>query len=492
MRKNPLFQSSMKENLFFTGKNSSKEDIKYREEKDSMGKMEVPKDALYGASTQRAVLNFPISNLRFSEIFIRSLGLIKLASAHANKNLGLLSESIVQPIIKAAEEITLGHHFEHFVVDIFQTGSGTSTNMNANEVIAHRAAALQDKSVAHNAQPQKIHPNDHVNMCQSSNDVIPTTMNVSCFLSIKESLLPSLYILFDALKKKEGEFNNVIKSGRTHLQDATPVTLGQEFGGYAAQIGYGIKRIESVLPRLAELALGGTAVGTGINTHPDFAKTAIAFITKYTGISFQEAPNHFEAQGSRDVIVELSGQLKTVACSLMKIANDIRWLSSGPRCALGEIYLPATQPGSSIMPAKVNPVICESVMMACAQIMGNDTVITVSGQHGNFELNVMLPVIAYNILQSIDILATSAKNFSEKCICGIEADKERCLDYAEKSLSLCTSLAPIIGYDKAAEIAKKALLENTSVRKKALEMNVLPEEELKRVLDLHAMTKPGL
>ncbi|MCB0331887.1 MAG: class II fumarate hydratase [Bdellovibrionales bacterium] len=460
-----------------------------RIERDSMGEMEVPENALYGASTQRAVLNFPVSDLRFSRKFIAALGLIKLAAAKANSALGLLDEDKAKVIMQAAQEVIEGKHDEHFVVDIFQTGSGTSSNMNTNEVIANRAIEILggergDKSL--------IHPNDHVNMSQSSNDVIPTAIHLSSAVAAKEILLPGLEKLAAALEKKADEMKSIIKSGRTHLQDATPITLGQEFSGYAAQIRFGIERIESANERLCELALGGTAVGTGLNTHPEFPAKAIAFIAEQTGVSFCEARNHFEAQGARDAAVEFSGQLKTIACSLMKIANDLRWLSSGPRLGIGEIFLPEIQPGSSIMPAKVNPVICESVMMVAAQVMGNDTCISIGGQHGNFELNVMLPVMGYNLLQSIELIGSVAANFVDKCIDGIRANEEKCTENAEKSLATCTSLAPIIGYDQAAALAKRAYKENKTVREMALEMEVLPADELEKALDLLSMTRPGV
>lgn len=460
-----------------------------RIERDSMGEMEVPDQALYGASTQRAVLNFPISKLRFSKRFIAALGAIKLSAAKANLALGLISQDKAAAITKACQEVIDGTLYSNFVIDVFQTGSGTSTNMNANEVIANRAIEIMggkrgDKSL--------IHPNDHVNMCQSSNDVIPTAIHVSSYISIEEDLLPSLTRLLDTLKSKANQFSDVIKSGRTHLQDATPITLGQEFSGYARQIELAIERIKKSQETLAELALGGTAVGTGLNTHPTFAAKAIDELNKLTKCHFIEAKNHFEAQASRDAAVELSGQLRVVAISLLKIANDIRWLSSGPRCGLAEISFPDIQPGSSIMPAKVNPVICESVMMVAAQVIGNDATVAMAGQHGNFELNVMLPVIAHNLLESIEILANVADNFNKRCVSGVVADKVKCTTYAELSLATCTSLAPKIGYDLAAKVAKKAFEEGKTVRQVALEMKVLPEEELNRVLDLFTMTKPGL
>jgi fumarate hydratase, class II len=460
-----------------------------RIERDSMGEMEVPEQALYGASTQRAVLNFPISGLVFSRSFIAALGAIKASAAQANQELGLLDAEKARVVIEAAEEVEKGELDNHFVVDIFQTGSGTSTNMNANEVIANRAAEKLGKE---KGSREAVHPNDHVNMCQSSNDVIPTAIHVSALQQVCSELLPAMEHLVQALTKKSVEFDGIIKSGRTHLQDATPVRLGQEFGGYARQISLGSKRVRSALETVSEVALGGTAVGTGVNTHPQFAQKAIHFLNKRTGLEFIEAESHFEAQGAQDAIVELSGQLRTVACSLMKIANDVRWLSSGPRCGIGELQLPAVQPGSSIMPAKVNPVICESVLMVCAQVIGNDACIATAGQHGNFELNVMLPVIAYNILQSITLLANSSRNFADKCIEGLRADEEKCLEYAEKSLAICTSLAPHVGYDKAAAVAKRALKENKTVREVATAEKLLNPEELERVLNLKSMTEPGL
>jgi fumarate hydratase class II len=460
-----------------------------RTERDSMGEMQVPEEALYGASTQRAVLNFPISKRRFSRSFIAALGTIKLAAARANQALGVVPADKAKAIAAACEEVIAGTLDTHFVVDIFQTGSGTSTNMNANEVIANRAIEMLkgkrgDRSL--------IHPNDHVNQCQSSNDVIPTAMNVAAWQSVSKVLIPSLTKLHNELVKKSSEFQGVIKSGRTHLQDATPVTLGQEFSGYAAQIEGAIERMRRSESSCTELALGGTAVGTGLNTHPEFARRAISEINAITGLNFREAKNHFEAQSARDSIVELSGQLKTIACSVMKIANDLRWLSSGPRCSIFEITLPEVQPGSSIMPAKVNPVIPESVMMVCAQVIGNDTTVTVCGQHGNFELNVMMPVMADNVLESIEILGSATKNLAEQCVSGVTANVEACLEFAEKSLATCTSLAPKIGYDQAAKVAKIAYSKNQTVRQAARELGVLPEAELDRVLDLLTMTKPGL
>jgi len=460
-----------------------------RVERDSMGEMQVPEEALYGASTQRAVLNFPVSNLRFSPGFIKAMGIIKLAAARINMQLGVVPEDRGNAIVRAAQEVVEGKLNQHFVVDIFQTGSGTSTNMNANEVIANRAIEILGKA---RGDRNAVHPNDHVNQCQSSNDVIPTAIHVAAQLALEESLLPALTRLEKALSKKADDFKTVIKAGRTHLQDATPVTLGQEFSGYAAQVRMGIERIRRAQTSILELALGGTAVGTGLNAHPDFARLTIGEINVLTKQTFVETCNHFAAQGAQDGAVELSGQLKTVAVSLMKIANDIRWLASGPRCNIFELELPEVQPGSSIMPAKVNPVICESMMMVCAHVMGNDTCITVSGQHGNFELNTMLPVIAHNLLESIELLAGASRNFAANCVEGITANVERCLELAEKSLATCTSLAPKIGYDQAAKVAKTAFKENKTVRQVARDMKLLPEDELARVLDLTAMTKPGL
>ena len=460
-----------------------------RIERDSMGEMQVPDNAYYGASTQRAVLNFPVSGIRFSRRFISALGLIKQAAARVNQRLGLLAEEKAQAIIQAAQEVIDGRLYDQFPLDIFQTGSGTSTNMNANEVIANRALELMGGK---RADRNLIHPNDHVNMCQSSNDVIPTAIHVAAQQALEEVLLPGLHALENSLRQKAEEFKTVLKSGRTHLQDATPIMLGQEFGGYAAQIHNGRERISRTQPSILELALGGTAVGTGLNTHPDFARLTIAELCQHTGWQFVEARNHFEAQGGRDAAVELSGQLKVVACSLIKIANDLRWLSAGPRCSLFEIQLPEIQPGSSIMPAKVNPVICESVMMVAAQVIGNDATITTCAHHGNFELNVMMPVLAHNLLESIEILGSVCKNFSERCVQGIEANVERCNEFAEKSLATVTSLAPRIGYDQAAKLAKNAFKRDKTVRQAAQEMKVLPEEELEKVLDLAAMTRPGL
>ena len=456
-----------------------------RTEKDSMGEMQVPDDALYGASTQRAVLNFPISGARFSRSFISALGLVKLASARANERLDLLPKDKAEAIIQAAQEVVDGRLYGQFVLDIFQTGSGTSTNMNANEVIANRALEILGAQRGGN---QLIHPNDHVNLGQSSNDVIPTAMHVALCLELRRDLIPALEQLRLSLSAKTQQFRDVLKAGRTHLQDATPITLGQEFSGYAAQIQHGIERLERGMIAARALALGGTAVGTGLNAHPDFGKIAVTELARLTGIGFEEACNHFEAQAAQDAVMEMSGMLKTLACSFMKIANDIRWLAAGPRCGLGELKLPEVQPGSSIMPGKVNPVICESVMMVAAQVIGNDAAVCVGAQWGNFELNTMLPVMAHNVLESVRLLAACARSFAVKCVNGIEADIERCRHYAESSLSNCTPLAPLIGYDITAQIAKYALAHEVTVKEAALALGALREDEIDKVLDLKAMT----
>ncbi|PZN09478.1 class II fumarate hydratase [Thermaerobacter sp. FW80] len=459
----------------------------YRIERDSMGAMRVPAAALYGAQTQRAVENFPISGIRFPRPFIRALGLIKRAAAETNAELGLLDRRIADAIVQAADEVIEGKLDDHFVLDIFQTGSGTSTNMNANEVIANRAIQILGGELG----SRSVHPNDHVNMGQSSNDVIPSAIHIAALEQIERKLIPALEALRQALAEKAKAFDDVIKIGRTHLQDATPIRLGQEFSGYASMVEHGLRRLRAVREHLAELALGGTAVGTGINTHPEFPRRTIARIAEATGLPFREAENHFEAQGSRDAVVEASGQLRTVATSLMKIANDIRWLGSGPRCGIGEILIPPTQPGSSIMPGKVNPVMSEMLMMVCAQVIGNDTAIAVSNTHGNFELNVMMPVMAHNLLQSIEILANGVATFTERCVRGIEANRERCEALIEGSLAMVTSLVPRLGYDTAAEIAKEAYATGRTVRQLVLEKGLLSEEEAARLLDPRRMTEPG-
>ncbi|HET9417721.1 MAG TPA: class II fumarate hydratase [Chthoniobacterales bacterium] len=458
-----------------------------RVEKDSMGEMSVPAKALYGASTQRAVLNFPISGYRFSRPFIRALGLIKWAAAQANHDLGLLDAERSALIVQAAEEVIEGKLDEHFPLDIFQTGSGTSTNTNANEVIANRCAQLAGKAIG---SRELVHPNDHVNMGQSSNDVIPSAIHISAAEQLKHCLIPALGKLHSALERKTQEFWDVIKIGRTHLMDATPVRLGQEFSGYAQQIRYGKARAEKALEVLRELALGGTAVGTGLNRHVDLTGKMLRHLEQRTGIAFYEAGNHFEAMGGKDAVVEVSGELKTIATSLFKIANDIRLLGSGPRCGIGEIQLPPTQPGSSIMPGKVNPVLCESLMMVCAEVFGHDATVTWSGANGNFELNVMMPVMAHDLLESIRLLANAVDAFSEKCVTGMTANEKRCAELVELSMAMVTSLAPKIGYDRAAEIAKESARTGRTVREICRERKILPEAELDRVLDPLSMTEP--
>ncbi|MBI4456145.1 MAG: class II fumarate hydratase [Acidobacteria bacterium] len=457
----------------------------YRTEKDSMGEMQVPANAYYGAQTQRAVLNFPISNLRFPRSFIRAMGLIKKAAAEANRELELLDGEIAKAIIHAADEVIQGKFDDQFVVDVFQTGSGTSTNMNANEVIANRAIEIRGGEFG----SKEIHPNDHVNLCQSSNDVIPTAIHVAALEQIEKKLIPSLERLRLSLESKAREFDNVIKIGRTHLQDAVPIRLGQEFSAYAGMIGHGARRMESVRPHLSELAIGGTAIGTGLNCHPEFPGKVVAKLSTWTGVAYRQAENRFEALAGRDAAVEASGMMKTVACSLMKIANDLRWLGSGPRCGIGEILLPATQPGSSIMPGKVNPVIAEAVTMIAAQVLGNDVTINIAGQSGNFELNVMKPIIAYDLLQSIDWLANGCVVLVEKCVNGIQADRERCREAVEKSLAMVTALVPKIGYDKAAEIAKEAYQTRRTVREVVRAHKLLSDQELEALLDPWSMTE---
>ena len=452
-----------------------------------MGPMDVPASALYGASTQRAVLNFPISGYRFGREFIRALAIVKWAAAQVNFRLGLLDEMRASLIAAAAEEMIEGLLDEHFPLDVFQTGSGTSLNMNANEVIANRCSQYAGKAIG---SKDPVHPNDHVNMGQSSNDVIPTAIHIAVGGMLRKSLMPALERLHDSMERKAFEFWDVIKIGRTHLADATPVRLGQEFSGYARQIEFGLLRAGNAIAAVEEVALGGTAVGTGLNSHPEFPSQMMHFLWTRTNIAFREARNHFEAQGAQDSLVQASGQLKTVAVSLFKIANDIRWLASGPRCGIAEISLPATQPGSSIMPGKVNPVMSEMLMQVCAQVIGNDAVVTWAGANGNFELNTMLPVLAYNLLESIRLLANACETFRTHCLDGIEANSERCAELVERSLAMVTSLAPIIGYDRAAEIAKASEESGKTIRELCREWNVLPEDELRRVLDPATMTRP--
>ncbi len=458
-----------------------------RVERDSMGPMEVPADALYGASTMRAVLNFPISDLRFSRTFIRALGLVKLAAARTNASLGLLDRNIADAIVTAAQEVADGKLDEHFVLDIFQTGSGTSTNTNANEVIANRASQIMGGDLG----SRLVHPNDHVNMGQSSNDVIPTCIHLASLMAIREDLVPGLQFLAGELRKKSDEFWPVIKTGRTHLQDATPIRLGQQFLGFAGQAEIGVKRLGRAQDALAEVALGGTAVGTGVNTHPEFSSRTCQLLSEMTGVDIRETSNHFQAQAALDAVVEASGILKTIAISLHKIANDVRFLACGPRAGIGEITVPEVQPGSSIMPGKVNPVISESVVQVVAQVFGNHTTVAMAGHGSYFELNTMMPVAAHNILESIALLASSANNFAEQCVKGIEATSVG-PDMVEKGLMLGTGLSPAIGYDAAADIAKEAAATGKTIREVAKLKTSLSDAELDELLDPVAMTEPGV
>jgi fumarate hydratase class II len=453
----------------------------YRQERDTMGVVQVPESAYYGAQTQRARDNFPIGGLSMPLEFIRSLALIKRCGAEVNRRLGLLEPRVAEAVASAAREVLEGRFDDQFIVGVFQTGSGTSSNMNLNEVIASRANEIL---TGKKGGKSPVHPNDHVNLGQSSNDTVPSAIHISALITIRNKLVPALRRLHGALAAKAAEFAEVRKIGRTHLQDAVPMTLGQEFSGYARQVELGIERLRGVEPRLAELALGGTAVGTGVNAPPGFADETIALIARETGIGFRKAVNFFEAQAAKDAAVETSGALKTLAVSLTKIANDIRWLGSGPRCGLGEIVLPSLQPGSSIMPGKVNPVIPEAVIQAAAQVIGNDATITISGQSGSFELNVMMPLIAYNLLQSIDLLAAAAAVFAEKCVEGISANREACAAFIERSLALVTGLVPRIGYDRAAAVAQKAYDSGRTVREVLADEKILPKEEIEKLLNI--------
>ena len=456
-----------------------------RTERDSMGAMEVPADALYGASTMRAVLNFPISDLRFSRTFIRALGLIKLAAAKSNMELELLEPSLAQAITQASQEVADGSLDRHFVVDVFQTGSGTSTNTNANEVIGNRATRIL-------AQPgQRVHPNDHVNMGQSSNDVIPTCIHLAALMEMQGALVPSLELLQSALGQKSEQFWPVIKTARTHLQDATPIRLGQVFRGYEGQVERSLRRLSYARNELGEVALGGTAVGTGINTHPDFSRHVCAHLSELAGVQVWETDNHFQAQSSLDGVIAASGALRSVAISLHKIANDIRFLGSGPRAGLGELTLPEVQPGSSIMPGKVNPVIAESLVQVSAQVLGNDLSVAMASHGGYFELNTMMPVAGYNLLQSIVLLASTARNFAEQCVAGLEAT-EVGPDMVERGLMLGTALSPAIGYDKAAYIAKEAAATGSTIREVARRETALSDAELEELMRPDKMTEPGL
>ncbi len=458
-------------------------DTKYRTERDSMGELRVPEHALWGAQTQRAVDNFPISGLPMPRQFIAALGLVKWAAAGANAELGLLSNPIAVAIQQSALRVAAGEVDEHFPIDVFQTGSGTSSNMNANEVIARMATE---------AAGSDVHPNDHVNMSQSSNDVIPTCVHVSATLAIRNELLPALSHLADALKTKAEEVGSVVKTGRTHLMDAMPVTLGQELGGWRSQIEHASERLDDTMKRLTALAQGGTAVGSGINAHAKFGDKVAVLLSEQTGVDFHSAASKFEALSTQDAAVEASGQLRVLAVSLTKIANDLRWMNSGPLAGIGEIELPALQPGSSIMPGKVNPVIPEAVAMVAAQVIGNDATIAMAGQSGNFQLNVMLPVVAHNLLQSIEILANASRCLADSAIAGFtvnEANINRALD---RNPILVTALNPVIGYEKGAEVAKKAYKEGRPVKEVARELTDLTDEELDRLLDPAGLTEGGI
>jgi len=460
----------------------------HRIERDTMGEMTVPQAALYGAQTARALENFPISGLRFPRPFLRALGLIKEHAARANRELGLLDEPRAQAIMDAAGELIEGRLDDHFPLDIFQTGSGTSSNMNANEVLARRAGQLlsgTDPAAA-------IHPNDHVNLGQSSNDVIPTAMHLAAAEQIAGTLLPALRTLQQSLEAKGRSFDDIVKIGRTHLQDATPIRLGQVFSGYARQVELACGELQRTCDGLCELPLGGTAIGTGINTHPDFAARVIAGLATVCGLPLREAQNHFAAQGGKEQAVAASAALKTTAVALFKIANDIRFLGSGPRCGLGELILPAVQPGSSIMPGKVNPVMAEALLQVCAQVIGNDATVALAGLSGNFELNVMMPVMAYNLLQSIELLSRGVTQFDRRCLQGLQANRQRCEELVEQSLAMVTVLAPVIGYDRAADLAKQAAASGRTIRQLVQEAQVLPQAELERLLDPRPMTEPGI
>ena len=456
----------------------------YRTESDSLGEMDVPADAYWGAQTQRAVENFPISGISFSRRFVRALGIVKKAAAQANRDLGLVDDEIAQAIIDAANEVIAGDHDDQFPVDIFQTGSGTSSNMNANEVIANRAAEI----MGHEIGDRVVHPNDHVNYGQSSNDVIPTAMHVAGLEALANDVVPALETLADELTAKEDEFDSVVKTGRTHLQDATPVRLGQEFGGYRTQIEKGVDRVESVQDHLAELALGGTATGTGLNTHPEFPERAADYIAEETGLPFREADNHFEAQAAHDAMSEAHGALRTVAGSLNKIANDLRLLASGPRNGLGEIEQPENQPGSSIMPGKINPVVAESVNQLHKQVVGNDAAVSAGAAEGQIDLNLYKPVLAHNLLQSAELIANGSEVFAERFVAKLEANEEYCAEQVEQSMALATALNPAIGYDKASKVAKQALAEDKTVKEVAVDEGYLTEQEADEVLDPESMT----
>ena len=455
----------------------------YRTEKDSMGEVQVPADALYAAQTQRAVNNFPISGLRFPRTFLRALGMVKGAAAAVNQELGLMQPDMSNAIQEAAKEVEDGLHDEQFPLDIFQTGSGTSTNMNANEVIA---------TLATRKLGSKVHPNDDVNMGQSSNDVIPTAIHVSAYIETAETLLPGLEHLRDTLDAKAETLDHVVKTGRTHLMDALPIRFSQELGGWSGQIGQGIARVRSSLPRVSALALGGTAIGTGVNAHPEFGARVAKRLSSLTNLPFLSSRNYFVSLSSQDAIVELSGQIKTVAVSVMKIANDLRWMNSGPQAGIADLALPSLQPGSSIMPGKVNPVIPEAATMVCAQVIGNDATITIGGQSGNFQLNVMLPVIAYNILESARLLGNVVRVLADRAVKDFKVNEQRVADLVEKNPILVTALNPVIGYEKGAAVAKKAYAEARKLKDVAVEMTDVTPEDLDRLLDPRKMTEGGI
>ena len=458
-----------------------------RLERDSMGELEVPAQAYYGGNTRRAELNFPISNLRLGRSFIKAIGQIKQSAAFVNLDLGAIESDIAQAIIASAGRVIEGEFDDQFVVDVFQTGSGTSTNMNANEVISNVAIESLGGTIGSRTP---VHPNDHVNKGQSSNDVFPSAIHLAAAVSIKDNLIPALQELENSLREKSKEFWGIVKTGRTHLQDATPIRLGQEFLGYAGQMELGKKRAEKALAELSVLALGGTAVGTGIGMHPEFSSRVITRLGELTKVNLSESTNHFQAQSTLDAVVSASGELKSVAVGMLKISNDLRWLGSGPRAGIGEITLPEVQPGSSIMPGKVNPVIAESVAMVSAQVIGNDTTITIAGQSGNFELNVMMPVAAHNILESIELLATSAKNLARQCINGLTAT-DKGPEMVMEGLAICTALAPIIGYDAAAAIAHEASQNGETIKEVALRVSDLTSDQLDEILDPLSMTEPN-
>ena len=473
-----------------------------RLESDTMGPVDVPADSHYGAQTQRAAENFPISGIRFPRRFIRALGLIKGAAGRVNEDLGLIRSDHAAAIIQAASEIVDGRWDDEFVLDIYQTGSGTSTNMNANEVISSRANELLG---GRKGDRQPIRPNDEVNKCQSSNDVIPTAIHLAALEGLREDLLPAMELLASSLEDKAAEFGDVLKTGRTHLQDAVPIMLGQEFSGYASQVRHGIARISTTMTHLHEVPIGGTALGTGMNAHPEFGRRVSAELTRTTGITLREADNNFEAIGARDALVETSGALKVVAVSLIKIASDIRLLSCGPRTGIAEISIPVVQPGSSIMPGKINPVICEMMIQVGAQVIGNDAAVTMGGAFGQLDLNVMMPLMAHNLLQSIGLLANGTSVFTDRCVAqgpeipdnpnnvmGIVANRDRCRALVENSLMPVTALVPRLGYAEAARIAKEAYATGKTVREVVIESNLIPETELDAVLNLAAMTSPGI